>query len=220
MHYLPRNGSNSREISRTLKNSQKAVLQIQEIKKEAQNQETKPTIRSEMQRQVRIYSLFWILTDELEEQWGCRSLKTKRLKFLEREANGSNVQTRRMFRQMDKGCFYNVRKSEPSLWDACNHKRLMSDMSDQYGGIKCFINFGLIKAKNVRIEGTADGTGRISFLIGRTIRKIGGQMFTQIFTPMTWHNSSGLCTRGAATCTTWLLDVHAARIVHLDSRSA
>ena len=27
-------------------------------------------------------------------------------------------------------------------------------------------------------------------------------VFTQIFTPMTWHNSSGSCTRGAATCTT------------------
>ena len=58
MHNLPRNGSNSGGISRTLKNSQKQFLQIQEIKKEAQNQETKPTIRSEMQRQVRIYSLF------------------------------------------------------------------------------------------------------------------------------------------------------------------
>ena len=117
-------------------------------------------------------------------------MKTKRLKFLEREANGSSVQTRRMFEQIDKGCFYTVRKSEPSLWDACNHKKLMSDMSDQYGGIKCFINFGLIKTKNVRIERTADGTGRVSFLIGRTIRKLGGQMFTQIFTPMTWHNFS------------------------------
>ena len=43
------------EHSRTVK---KQFLQIQEIKKEAQNQETKPTIRSETQRQVRIYSLF------------------------------------------------------------------------------------------------------------------------------------------------------------------
>ena len=66
------------------------------------------------------------------------------------------------------------------------------------------------------IERTADGTGRRSFLIGRTISKLGGQMFTQFFTPMTWHKSSGSCTRGAATCTTWLLDIHAARIVQSD----
>ena len=37
------------EHSRTVK---RQFLQIQEIKKEAQNQETKPTIRSEMQKQV------------------------------------------------------------------------------------------------------------------------------------------------------------------------
>ena len=134
-------------------------------------------------------------------------------------------QTARVFRQEEcsdkwtKVAFYTVRKSEPSLWDACNHKKLMSDMSDQYGGIKCFINFCLFKAKNVQIDKTADGTGRRSFLIGRTIRKLGGQMFTQIFTPMTWHNSSGSCTRGAAMCTTWLLDVHIARIVHFDRKS-
>ena len=83
-----------------------------------------------------------------------------------------------------------------------------------------FQRISFFKAENVRIDRTADGTGRRSFLIGRTIRKLGGQMFTQIFTPMTWHNSSGSCTRGAATCTTWLLDIHAARIVHFDRKPA
>ena len=37
------------------------------------------------------------------------------------------------------------------------------------------------KAENVGIERTADGTARRSSLIGRTIRKLGGQMFIQIF---------------------------------------
>ena len=82
-----------------------------------------------------------------------------------------------------------------------------------------FKRISFLKAKNVGIEETADGTGRRSSLIGRAIRKLGAQMFTQIFTPMTWHNSSGSCTRGAATCTTWLLDVHAARIVYFDRKS-
>ena len=70
-----------------------------------------------------------------------------------------------------------------------------------------------LEEENVRIERTADVTGRRSPLIGRAIRKLGGQMFTQIFTPMTWHNSSGSCTRGVATCAIWLFDRHAARIM-------
>ena len=65
-----------------------------------------------------------------------------------------------------------------------------------------FQQISFFKAENVQIDKTTDGTARRSFLIGRTIRKLGGQMFTQIFTPMTWHNSSGSCMRGAATCTT------------------
>ena len=65
-----------------------------------------------------------------------------------------------------------------------------------------FQRISFFKAENVRIERTADGTARRSSLIGRTIRKLGGQMFTQIFILMTWHNSSGSCTRGAATYTT------------------
>ena len=65
-----------------------------------------------------------------------------------------------------------------------------------------FQRIPFFKAENVRIESTTDGTGRRSFLIGRTIRKLGGQMFTQIFILMTWHNSNGLGTREADTCTT------------------
>ena len=79
-----------------------------------------------------------------------------------------------------------------------------------------FQQISFLKAENVGIEGTADGTGRRSFLIGRTIRKLGGQMFTQISNPMTWQISSGLRTRGAATYATWLLDIQAARIVQSD----
>ena len=72
-------------------------------------------------------------------------------------------QTARVFRQEEcsdkwtKVAFYTVRKSEPSLWDACNHKKLMSDMSDQYGGIKCFINFCLFKKKTCELKGQLMG---------------------------------------------------------------
>ena len=45
-----------------------------------------------------------------------------------------------------------------------------------------------------------------------------GQMFTQIFTPMKWYNSSGSCTRGAATCTTWLLGWYAARTTQSEKK--
>ena len=41
-------------------------------------------------------------------------------------------------------------------------------------------------------------------------------LFTQIFNSLTWHNSSGPCTRGPATCTTWLLGGSAARITQID----
>ena len=82
-----------------------------------------------------------------------------------------------------------------------------------------FQQISFLKAENVGIERTAYGTARRSSLIGRTIRKLGGQMFTQIFTPMTWHNSSGSCTRGAATCTTWLLGQYAARIRQSDKKN-
>ena len=37
---------------------------------------------------------------------------------------------------------------------------------------------------------------------------------------MTWHDSSGPCTRGLAMCTTWLLGGSAARITLIDKSSA
>ena len=48
MHHLLQNGSNSKHSTKTLKNSEEQSLQIQEIIKEGQNQQTEPTIRSEI----------------------------------------------------------------------------------------------------------------------------------------------------------------------------
>ena len=53
------------EHSRTFKGS---FHRFKKSKMKTQNQKIKPTIRSEMQRRVRIYLLLWIATVEIEEQ--------------------------------------------------------------------------------------------------------------------------------------------------------
>ena len=58
------------------------------------------------------------------------ALKTNSCGFLERKGWSSNDQTEGMFEQTDKGHFIYCQKSKLSPWDACNHEKLMSDMSD------------------------------------------------------------------------------------------
>lgn len=77
-----------------------------------------------------------------------------------------------------------------------------------------FQKISVSKEENMEIEETDDVTTRRSFLIGRVMRKLRGQMFTQIFYPMTWHKSSGSCKRGSATCTICMFEDYAIRIVH------
>ena len=145
------------------------------------------------------------------------SLKTKSFRFLGREGSLRVSSDKRGVRINENSIIYSVRIKPSGAWFRATSKSNLWHVSKVRRHLM-FQQISFLKAENVGIERTADGTARRSFPIGRTIRKLGGQMFTQIFTPMTWQNSSGSCTRGAATCTTWLLEVYAARITQSDKR--
>lgn len=116
-----------------------------------------------------------------------------------------NVQTKRMSGQTCKSRLLYWPKSEPSARGTINITK-SNRLTCQKGTVAINISANFIF--QVRKRGKwKDNWWDCSkkFPHWSSNKKTWGQMFTQNFDHMTWQNSSRSCTRGSATCTTWLL---------------
>ena len=135
MHNLPRNGSNSRHASRTLKNTKNSEHTDSEIidhKSESRKETDYSNRNSKISQNMLTVFDFVGWNRRTEEDW---SLKTKSLSVSLREKK-----VQQLFRQEEcsnKWKFFSfiLSELEPSgAWDSTNPWKVISDMSNKYDG--------------------------------------------------------------------------------------